>query len=115
MKSGATERTPPPKLSSKQASYLKGLAHSLDPVMRLGKAGLTEGALSELDGALKAHELIKVRLEKEANVEQADLRAAVEAMSASLVGQVGRVCILYRRHPKLPKIELPRTAKVSGQ
>lgn len=114
MTSGATKKAPSPKLSSKQASYLKGLAHALDPVVRLGKAGLTDGALAEVDGALKAHELIKVRLEREAAIETVDLREAIESLSASLVGQVGRVCIVYRRHPKLPKIELPRAAKASG-
>lgn len=115
MTSGASKKPPTLKLSSKQASYLKGLAHSLDPVVRLGKAGLTEGALAEVDGALKSHELIKVRLEREATIEQTDLRAALEAMSAAFVGQVGRVCIVYRRHPKTPKIELPRAAKASGE
>lgn len=104
----AAQKQPPPKLSSKQTSYLKGLAHSLDPVLRLGKSGLTEGALAELDRALAAHELIKVRLEREASVEGSELRAAVTSLSAAVIGQVGRVFILYRRHPKQPKIELPR-------
>ncbi len=47
-------------LNNKQKQYLKGLAHSLKPVVLLGQHGLTEGVLAEIDLALNHHELIKV-------------------------------------------------------
>ena len=49
-------------LSNKQKQYLKGLAHSLKPVIQLGNNGLTEGVLAETDIALNHHELIKVKV-----------------------------------------------------
>lgn len=48
--------------TTKQKQYLKGLAHSLKPVVMLGQHGLTEGVLAEIDAALAHHELIKVRV-----------------------------------------------------
>jgi RNA-binding protein len=48
-------------LSNKQKQYLKGLAHSLKPVVQLGNNGLTEGVLAEIDVAITHHELIKVK------------------------------------------------------
>ena len=50
------------KLTNKQKQYLKGLAHSLKPVVQLGGNGLTEGVLAEIDNALSHHELIKVKV-----------------------------------------------------
>ncbi len=110
----APKKPLPPKLTSKQASYLRGLAHSLDPVVRLGKGGITDGALAEVARAVEAHELIKVRLEREADIETSDLTEAVQSIGATVVGHVGRVFILYRRHPKKPKIDLPRPQKASA-
>ena len=49
-------------LTTKQKQYLKGLAHSLKPVVMLGQHGLTEGVLAEIDAALNHHELIKVKV-----------------------------------------------------
>lgn len=52
-------------LNNKQKQYLKGLAHSLKPVVLLGQHGLTEGVLAEIDLALNHHELIKVKVASE--------------------------------------------------
>ena len=49
-------------LTNKQTQYLKGLAHSLKPVVQLGANGLTEGVIAEIDQALSHHELIKVKI-----------------------------------------------------
>ena len=52
----------PMKLSDKQKQYLRGLAHSLKPVVHIGSAGITPGLLTELDRNLEHHELLKVKL-----------------------------------------------------
>ncbi len=49
-------------LSTKQKQHLKGLAHSLKPVVLMGANGLTEAVLAEIEIALNHHELIKVKL-----------------------------------------------------
>lgn len=95
-------------LSSKQRQYLKGLAHSLSPVVRVGKSGLTQAVARETGNALRAHELIKVRLEAEDGRER---RAMADTLasetSAELVGTVGKIAILYRAREDDPAIRLP--------
>jgi len=51
------------ELTSKQRQYLRGLAHPLAPVVRVGKAGVTDNVIAETRKALASHELIKVRIE----------------------------------------------------
>jgi RNA-binding protein len=95
-------------LTSKQRQFLKGLAHALSPVVRIGKGGLTGGVVGETKTALRAHELIKVRIEVEDAKERraASQRLARDA-DAHLVGAVGKVAILYRERDEDPSIRLP--------
>jgi hypothetical protein len=51
----------PSELTERQRRHLKGLAHALKPIVRLGNAGLTEAVALETERALHDHELIKVR------------------------------------------------------
>lgn len=86
-------------LSGGQRRYLRGLAHELDPVVHVGKQGLTPEVLEELDLALSSHELIKVRfLVPEDKKEQA--RRMEEELEAHLAGLIGHVGIFYRAHPE---------------
>ncbi len=89
-------------LTGAQKRYLKGLAHSLKPVVFVGSHGLTEALLESTDEALIRHELIKVKL---VDFKERDRKAAlVETLAAnagaSLVGVIGHVAILYRPHPE---------------
>ena len=96
---------PPPELSSRQRKHLRGLAHGLEPIVHVGNAGVTDAVLQAVDAALAAHELVKVRLHQ-----PSEKHAAAEALAAgsgaALCGLVGHVVILYRPHPKKPKIVL---------
>jgi len=95
-----------PTLTGRQRKYLRGQAHSLEPVVHVGSAGVTAAVLQAVDAALNAHELIKVRLhEPLAKHDDADTLAA--GTRAVLCGLVGHVVILYRPHPEKPKITLP--------
>jgi len=97
------------KLTGKEARYLRGLGHHLDPVVQIGKEGITDGIVSATLEALMAHELIKVRLLAEAPVERKDVGQELADMSgASLAQTLGRTLLLYKRHPHKPKIVLPR-------
>jgi len=95
-------------LTSKQRQFLKGRAHALSPIVRIGKGGLTGGVVGETKTALRAHELIKVRIEVEDAKERraAGQRLARDA-DAHLVGAVGKVAILYRERDEDPSIRLP--------
>ena len=105
-------------LSSGQRSFLKGLAHSLQPVVQIGAAGLSEGVIEATDEALKRHELIKVKLARAERAERAaDAATLAEASGSQLCQLIGRVAVLYRRRSKeIPgkeRIELPNKAKTS--
>ena len=92
-------------LTSKQRQYLRGLAHPLAPVVRVGKAGVTESVIAETKKSLESHELIKVRIESD------DRKAAAETLAsatdAQIAGLVGKVAILYRERDEKPEIKLP--------
>lgn len=95
-------------LTSKQRSHLKALAHHLEPVVRVGRAGATDGVSGEVDRTLEAHELIKIRIEVEDSSERRAIAADIAQRSgAELVGAVGKIAILYRGREDDPKIKLP--------
>ena len=48
-------------LNSSQRSYLKGQAHNLEPMVQIGKNGLTDGVIHSINAALSAKELIKIK------------------------------------------------------
>lgn len=95
-------------LSTSQKKHLRGLGHGLDPVVLIGQHGLTPGVIAEMDGALTAHELVKVR----ARVGDRDLRLDIlstlaERTGSELVQRIGNVGLFYRPDKELPKILLP--------
>ncbi|HEY1098740.1 MAG TPA: YhbY family RNA-binding protein [Myxococcota bacterium] len=97
------------KLTSKQAMFLKTLAHDKKPVILLGHKGVTDAVVKETGNALLTHELIKVRLiGDDKDVLDADAEAIAFRTGAALLERIGKVAILYKRHPEEPKIVLPR-------
>ena len=74
----------------------------------IGKAGLSDSLLAEVDAALTAHELIKVKVSREAPVETKQSGAELaESLGAQVAQTIGHIVVLYRKHPKKPKIVLP--------
>jgi RNA-binding protein len=95
-------------LTGKQRRYLRSLGHHLDPVVQVGKDGITPGLVGALDAALATHELIKVRLGEHAGDDRHALAAEVAAAAgAELAGVTGRTLLLYRSRPEEPTIVLP--------
>lgn len=95
-------------LTGKQRRHLRALGHDLDPVVQLGKLGLTEAVTAAVDAALEQHELVKVRLGTECPDDRHDVAERLApALSAEVAQVLGRTILLYRRHPKEPKIKLP--------
>ena len=95
-------------LTGKQRSYLKGLAMELDTAVYIGKAGLTETVLKEMNDYLSAHELVKVKVQEGAELaakEAANL--AAEKLGAQYVQAIGRRFVLYRPAEE-QRITLPK-------
>ena len=85
-------------LSPSERKALKARAHKLEPVVLIGAKGLTDEVVKEVDAALKAHELIKVRgpsLERDAREEA--MQALCERTGAQPVQIIGKVLVLYRK------------------
>jgi RNA-binding protein len=94
------------ELSPKQRAHLKSLAHDKDEKLQIGKNGLSDNFLKELDTALERDELVKVRVGK--FVEDTLAEEAATKSSSTLVAKLGRTVLYYRRAKKDPKIELPK-------
>ena len=95
-------------LSNKQKQYLKGLAHSLKPVVMLGGNGLTDNVVAEIDSALAHHELIKIKVPTPDREEkQALISAIVEKTQSYKLQVIGHVLVIYRPAED-PRITLPK-------
>ncbi len=83
-----------------QIKELKAKAHKLEPVVIIGAKGLTDEVLAEIERALKAHELIKVRAPALERSERKEVLTQVcERTGAERVQQVGKVFVIYRKNP----------------
>lgn len=89
-----------PTLTARERSFLKARAHPLEPVVYVGHDGLTDAVLHEIERALTAHELIKVRVN---DGDRASRRALLDEIctrtDAAPVQQVGKVLVLWRPNP----------------
>ena len=90
----------PVLLTSRERARLKARAHALEPLVHVGQAGLTAAVLAEVDRALTAHELIKVRVALTDRVERQALGEELSRRSdAAMVQRVGKVIVLWRPKP----------------
>lgn len=95
-------------LSKTQIRHLRSQAHHLRPVVLIGQHGLKERVLEEIDIALGAHELIKIRIAGADRDERSAMLVKITAHSAAdLVQTIGNTAVLFRRNPDKPKIVLP--------
>lgn len=95
-------------ISSKQRSFLRGLANPLEPIFQIGKGGLGENMVQALSDALTARELIKVRVLKNIMDDPRTVAAELaEATNAEVIQVIGQNIILYRRNPEEPRITIP--------
>ena len=96
-------------ITPKQRAHLKRLAHHLKPVVYVGKEGVSESTVRSVEEALNTRELIKVRVQEAApqDVREAGAELAERVAGAELVQTIGRVAVIYRRHPEKPEIVLP--------
>ena len=94
-------------LNVKQKQYLKGLAHDLEPLVRIGDKGLTNSVIKEIEVNLKAHKLLKIRIfgdERDARIKMID--EICQKSSCELVQHIGKLLVIYRQSEK-KKISIP--------
>ncbi len=99
------------ELKGSQRKYLRGLAHKLNPSAFVGQKGVTQSLMDEVDAALDAAELIKIKFvdHKEKEIKTALVEEIATRSKAHLAGMIGHVAILYRQHSNSEKrqIKLP--------
>ncbi len=95
-------------MTSKQRAYLRGLANTIDPIFQIGKNGLTDVLIQQLDDALEARELIKITVLETAPENVKDLGNKISERTNSIFVQaVGNKITLFRQKKKNSKINLP--------
>ena len=98
-------------MTSKQRSYLKGLAMKIDPIFQIGKSSLTPEVTQAVDEALEARELIKISVLKSCLDDGGSIAEVLaERTNAEVVQVIGRKIVLYRpaKQEAKRKIELPK-------
>lgn len=96
-------------MTSKQRSYLKGLAMNIDPVFQIGKSSLTPEFTESISEVLEARELIKISVLKNCMDEPKELaNILAERTHSEVVQVIGKKIVLYKESKTKKKIELPK-------
>ena len=93
-------------LTSKQRASLRGVAMSLDTILQIGKGGIPDTTIKQIDDALTARELVKVKVLETSEFssrEAADMIS--DAVQCEVVQVIGGKFVLYRRNPKKGKYD----------
>ena len=94
-------------MNSKQISYLRGLAHNLNPVVMISNKGLSESVMKEIHVNLDAHELIKIKVMGDDRALRAQMLLDICAQTGAVaVHHIGKQLVVYRQSTK-PKIIVP--------
>lgn len=99
----------PDRLTSRQRAHLRSLAHDQDPLIHIGKHGLTDAVEQAIEEAFNTRELVTIRVLHNAPRDVRDLAEAVAGTidDVQVVHTIGGTALLYRPHPGEPEIELP--------
>lgn len=102
-------------LTNPQRKYLRRLVHAAQPLVQMGKHGLTPTFYKSLETALNSHEVLKLRFTN-LQEERKELAAEIaETTGATLVSMVGHTAIFYRQNPDPDKrkVALPKPGRVA--
>lgn len=94
-------------MTSKQRAGLRSLANTMDPVFQIGKGGINENLIAQVDDCLEKRELIKLSLLQTCELDTREAADALaEATGAESVQVIGRRFVLYRQSSDNPKLDL---------
>ena len=97
------------EFTSKQRSYLKGLASMEDAIFQIGKSSITPSMIQAIDDAIEKREQIKISVLKNCMDDPRELADIVaERTHSNVVIVIGKKIVLYRPNRKNPKIVLPK-------
>ena len=90
-------------LSSSERSFLRSQAHHLEPIVLIGKNGVTGGTINIIDKALDSRELIKIKFREFKDEKQILSEKVAKLTNSAVVGIIGHTVILFRQNPDLEK------------
>ncbi len=97
------------ELTGKQKSFLRSMGQTIEPVVQIGKEGVTPEVVDSAKEAIKKRELIKVKVLQNSPEEPKDaIEKLAERTASELVQTIGRCGLLYKKNQEKPKIELPK-------
>lgn len=95
-------------LTGKQRSYLRALANDIEPIFQLGKGGISDNFIKQVNDALEARELVKINVLKNAEVSAREACDEIARLSgAEPVQVIGNKFVLYKESKNNKVIELP--------
>src|SRR6056297_687980 len=96
-------------LTGKQRSYLKGLANQLNPMLQIGKDGISDSFIKQLEENLEDHELVKINILNNNYLDTKETAFELcEKLDAEFVQAIGNKVVIYREAEEEPEIQLPR-------
>ena len=99
-------------MTSKQRAYLRSLSNRIEPIFQIGKSGVTDVLVEQLNNALEARELIKINVLETAPDSKKDIAEEIALRTDSILVQIlGNKITLYKARKKDPKIILPKDKK----
>ena len=94
-------------MTSKDRAYLRGIANSIDAIFQVGKAGITDNLIKQIDDALEARELIKITvLETAPEFANETSEKLAQSTNSTVVQVVGKKITLYRKNEKESKYNI---------
>jgi RNA-binding protein len=92
--------------ASELRRVLRGHGHAMSAIVQIGKSGVTEAVIKQVQQALADHELIKVKIGAECPADRFEVADRLGSEpGVNVVQMVGRVLLLYKRHPQKPRYE----------
>ncbi|WP_300260464.1 ribosome assembly RNA-binding protein YhbY [Clostridium sp.] len=99
-------------ITTKQRAYLRGLGAKLTPIFQIGKNGIEDNFLKQVDDALEAREILKINVLENSGLETREASNFIcERLGCEGVQSIGNKIVLYRESKNNPKIELPKKGK----
>jgi RNA-binding protein len=94
-------------INSKQRAYLRGMANGIETILQIGKSGINENLIKQVDEALTARELIKMRVLETCPVSAREAAQSIaDDINADIVQVIGAKMVLFKQNEKKPVIDL---------
>ncbi|MEG0614482.1 MAG: YhbY family RNA-binding protein [Oscillospiraceae bacterium] len=94
-------------ITTKQRAQLRGIANTIDTIFQIGKGGITEVFTNEISTALKAREIVKIKVLENCEISAREAAQQIaEKTDADIVQVIGGKLVLYKKNKKNPTIIL---------